>query len=107
MSEGNEGVGFKPGMQPGSPEAQSDVQEENILEVRKALLETLFLFFSWEGRASWNGASIVPLDTEGAFGITKSLGVEVQALTDLQAMMGVAVLRLSGLMPGHGFSDLA
>lgn len=25
MSEGNEGVGFKPGMQPGSPEAQSDV----------------------------------------------------------------------------------
>lgn len=25
MSEGNESVGFKPGMQPGSPEAQSDV----------------------------------------------------------------------------------
>lgn len=25
MSEGNEGVSLKPGMQPGSPEAQSDV----------------------------------------------------------------------------------
>lgn len=45
--------------------------------------------------------------TQRVLSVSQSLGVEVQALTDLQAMMGVAVLRLSGLMPGHGFSDLA
>lgn len=76
------------------------------MEVREALLETLlFLSFSWEGRASWNGPSIVPLDTKGGFIIRDSLGV--QALTDLQAVMGATVLRFSGLIPGLGFSDLA
>lgn len=49
MSEGNEGIGLKPGMQPGSPEAQSNASEENILVFREASLETLLLLsFSWE-----------------------------------------------------------
>lgn len=49
MSEGNEDVGLKPGMQPASPEAHSNASEENVLEFREAVLETLlFPSFSWQ-----------------------------------------------------------
>lgn len=49
MSEGNEDIGLKPGIQPHSPEPQSNASEENVLVFREASPETLlFPSFSWE-----------------------------------------------------------